>query len=48
MLDAATTVYGYLGPATRTVDSQRLGVFVKRLRDLGFPTGSKLRDSCFL
>jgi hypothetical protein len=39
---------GYLGPATRTVDSQRLGVFVKRLRDLGFPTGSKLRDSCFL
>jgi len=30
---------GYLGPATRTVDSQRLGVFVKRLRDLGWIEG---------
>jgi putative tryptophan/tyrosine transport system substrate-binding protein len=27
---------GYLGPATRTLDSERLAAFVKRLRDLGW------------
>ena len=30
---------GYLGPATRTLDSQRLAAFVKRLRDLGWIEG---------
>src|SRR5215470_2975886 len=33
---------GYLGPATRTVDSQRLGDFVKRLRDLGWIEGQTI------
>jgi putative tryptophan/tyrosine transport system substrate-binding protein len=30
---------GYLGPATRTLDSERLAAFVKRLRDLGWIEG---------
>ena len=30
---------GYLGPATRTLDSQRLAAFVKRLHDLGWIEG---------
>jgi ABC transporter substrate binding protein len=30
---------GYLGPGTRTIDSQRLAAFVKRLRDLGWIEG---------